>query len=57
MFISIPRMGDLMSTNKSTKVEVKNLTKIFGKRIAKAKELSSQGKDKSEILKETAFTF
>nr|WP_218960990.1 glycine betaine/L-proline ABC transporter ATP-binding protein [Companilactobacillus suantsaicola] len=49
-------MGDLMSTNKSTKVEVKNLTKIFGKRIAKAKELSSQGKDKSEILKETGAT-
>ncbi|TGD23545.1 glycine betaine/L-proline ABC transporter ATP-binding protein [Companilactobacillus suantsaicola] len=45
-----------MSTNKSTKVEVKNLTKIFGKRIAKAKELSSQGKDKSEILKETGAT-
>ena len=45
-----------MSTNKSTKVEVKNLTKIFGKRIAKAKELSRQGKDKSEILKETGAT-
>jgi hypothetical protein len=35
LFVSIPRMGDLMSTNKSTKVEVKNLTKIFGKRIGK----------------------
>lgn len=56
MFISIPRMGDLMSTNKSTKVEVKNLTKIFGKRIPKAKELSRQGKSKSEILKETGAT-
>lgn len=56
MFISIPRMGDLMSTNKSTKVEVKNLTKIFGKHINKAKELSRQGKDKSEILKETGAT-
>lgn len=53
---SIPRMGDLMSTQKSTKVEVKNLTKIFGKRINKAKELSRQGKDKTQILKETGAT-
>ena len=45
-----------MSTNKSTKVEVKNLTKIFGKRTNKAKELSREGKDKSEILKETGAT-
>lgn len=57
MFISIPRMGDLMSTNKGTaKVEVKNLTKIFGKHINKAKELSRQGKSKAEILKETGAT-
>nr|WP_192917944.1 glycine betaine/L-proline ABC transporter ATP-binding protein [Companilactobacillus halodurans] len=50
-------MGDLMSTNKGTaKVEVKNLTKIFGKHINKAKELSRQGKSKAEILKETGAT-
>ncbi|MQS75350.1 quaternary amine ABC transporter ATP-binding protein [Companilactobacillus halodurans] len=46
-----------MSTNKGTaKVEVKNLTKIFGKHINKAKELSRQGKSKAEILKETGAT-
>lgn len=45
-----------MSTQESTKLEVKNLTKIFGKHLNKAKELSRQGKDKAEILKETGAT-
>jgi ABC-type proline/glycine betaine transport system, ATPase component len=45
-------MGDLMSI----KVEVKNLTKIFGKHVNRAKEMIKQGKTKSEILKETGAT-
>ncbi|WP_125762361.1 quaternary amine ABC transporter ATP-binding protein [Companilactobacillus hulinensis] len=40
----------------TVKVEVKNLTKIFGKRVGRAKELIKQGKTKSEILKETGAT-
>ncbi|WP_125711893.1 quaternary amine ABC transporter ATP-binding protein [Companilactobacillus kedongensis] len=40
----------------SKKVEVKNLTKIFGKHVGRAKELIKQGKSKSEILKETGAT-
>ncbi|MFC6322685.1 quaternary amine ABC transporter ATP-binding protein [Companilactobacillus baiquanensis] len=40
----------------SVKVEVKNLTKIFGKHIGRAKELIKQGKTKSEILKEAGAT-
>ncbi|KRK65103.1 glycine betaine carnitine ABC transporter ATP-binding subunit [Companilactobacillus tucceti DSM 20183] len=43
---------DLMSI----KVEVKNLTKIFGKHVGRAKELIKQGKSKPEILKETGAT-
>ncbi len=45
-------MGDLMTV----KVEVKNLTKIFGKHVGRAKELIKQGKTKPEILKETGAT-
>ncbi|WP_057764900.1 quaternary amine ABC transporter ATP-binding protein [Companilactobacillus tucceti] len=40
----------------SIKVEVKNLTKIFGKHVGRAKELIKQGKSKPEILKETGAT-
>ncbi|APX71286.1 glycine betaine/L-proline ABC transporter ATP-binding protein [Companilactobacillus allii] len=40
----------------TVKVEVKDLTKIFGKRVGRAKELIKQGKTKSEILKETGAT-
>ncbi|MBC1521478.1 quaternary amine ABC transporter ATP-binding protein [Listeria aquatica] len=39
-----------------SKIEVKNLTKIFGKKISKASSLLSQGKSKTEILKETGAT-
>lgn len=35
------------------KLQVKNLTKIFGKRVPRAKELLKQGKSKAAILKET----
>ncbi|WP_057894783.1 quaternary amine ABC transporter ATP-binding protein [Lacticaseibacillus brantae] len=40
----------------TTKVEVKNLTKIFGKRVGKAKALLDAGKSKAEILAATDST-
>ncbi|MCP8858162.1 quaternary amine ABC transporter ATP-binding protein [Latilactobacillus fuchuensis] len=40
----------------TVKLQVKELTKIFGKRIPKAKELLQQGKTKAAILKETGAT-
>lgn len=40
----------------TTKVEVKNLTKIFGKRVNKAKKLLADGASKADILKETGAT-
>ncbi|MQS52749.1 quaternary amine ABC transporter ATP-binding protein [Companilactobacillus mishanensis] len=40
----------------AVKVEVKNLTKIFGRHVNRAKELLKQGKTKPEILKETGAT-
>ncbi|GKQ42544.1 glycine/betaine ABC transporter ATP-binding protein [Companilactobacillus sp. RD055328] len=39
-----------------TKVKVENLTKIFGRRAGRAKELLKKGKSKSEILKEVGAT-
>nr|WP_191088444.1 glycine betaine/L-proline ABC transporter ATP-binding protein [Loigolactobacillus binensis] len=44
--------GDSMTI----KLQVKNLTKIFGKRVPRAKELLKQGKSKAAILKETGAT-
>ncbi|MFL2126181.1 quaternary amine ABC transporter ATP-binding protein [Latilactobacillus curvatus] len=40
----------------TVKLQVKNLTKIFGKRVPRAKELLKQGKPKAAILKETGAT-
>lgn len=40
----------------TTKVEVKNLTKIFRKRVNKAKKLLTDGASKADILKETGAT-
>ncbi|MSD83973.1 betaine/proline/choline family ABC transporter ATP-binding protein [Lactobacillus curvatus] len=40
----------------TVKLQVKNLTKIFGKRVVRAKELLKQGKTKAAILKETGAT-
>ncbi|MEJ1324675.1 glycine betaine/L-proline ABC transporter ATP-binding protein [Latilactobacillus sakei] len=40
----------------TVKLQVKDLTKIFGKRVPRAKELLKQGKSKAEILKETGAT-
>ncbi|WP_088816412.1 MULTISPECIES: glycine betaine/L-proline ABC transporter ATP-binding protein [Listeria] len=39
-----------------SKIEVKNLTKIFGKKTSKASTLLTEGKSKTEILKETGST-
>lgn len=39
-----------------SKIEVKNLTKIFGKKTSKASALLKEGKSKTEILKETGST-
>nr|WP_260160571.1 glycine betaine/L-proline ABC transporter ATP-binding protein [Latilactobacillus curvatus] len=44
--------GDSMTV----KLQVKSLTKIFGKRVPRAKELLKQGKSKAAILKETGAT-
>ncbi|MBZ1503883.1 glycine betaine/L-proline ABC transporter ATP-binding protein [Latilactobacillus curvatus] len=44
--------GDSMTV----KLQAKNLTKIFGKRVPRAKELLKQGKSKAAILKETGAT-
>ncbi|WP_396426515.1 glycine betaine/L-proline ABC transporter ATP-binding protein [Latilactobacillus curvatus] len=40
----------------TVKLQAKNLTKIFGKRVPRAKELLKQGKSKAAILKETGAT-
>ncbi|MCT3358485.1 glycine betaine/L-proline ABC transporter ATP-binding protein [Latilactobacillus curvatus] len=40
----------------TVKLQVKSLTKIFGKRVPRAKELLKQGKSKAAILKETGAT-
>jgi glycine betaine/proline transport system ATP-binding protein len=42
--------------NMSTKIEVKNLTKIFGKHPRQAQALLEEGKTKAEILKATGAT-
>ncbi|WP_088809420.1 MULTISPECIES: glycine betaine/L-proline ABC transporter ATP-binding protein [Listeria] len=39
-----------------SKIEVTNLTKIFGKKTSKASTLLTEGKSKTEILKETGST-
>ncbi|AIS62267.1 quaternary amine ABC transporter ATP-binding protein [Listeria ivanovii] len=39
-----------------SKIEVEELTKIFGKKASKASSLLSQGKSKTDILKETGAT-
>ncbi|HAO6881031.1 TPA: glycine betaine/L-proline ABC transporter ATP-binding protein [Listeria monocytogenes] len=39
-----------------SKIKVEELTKIFGKKASKASSLHSQGKSKTEILKETGAT-
>ncbi|HAA2368083.1 TPA_asm: glycine betaine/L-proline ABC transporter ATP-binding protein, partial [Listeria monocytogenes] len=39
-----------------SKIKVEELTKIFGKKASKASSLLSQGKSKTDILKETGAT-
>lgn len=45
-----------MAEEKNTILEVRNLTKMFGKRKSAARELLAKGKSKAEILNETGVT-
>ena len=49
-------MQHKIENDAETKIEVSGLTKIFGKRINRAKEMLKQGKTKAEILKATGAT-
>lgn len=46
----------MISENQKIKIDVKNVTKIFGKHMKKASHLLSEGKTKQEILKATGST-
>lgn len=49
-------MQHKVESNAETKIEVRGLTKIFGKRANRAKEMLKAGKTKPEILKATGAT-
>ena len=49
-------MQHKVESNAETKIEVRGLTKIFGKRVNRAKEMLKAGKTKPEILKATGVT-
>lgn len=49
-------MQHKVESNAETKIEVRGLTKIFGKRVNRAKEMLKTGKTKPEILKATGAT-
>lgn len=49
-------MQHKIESDAETKIEVRGLTKIFGKRINRAKEMLKNGKTKPEILKTTGAT-
>ena len=49
-------MQHKVESNAETKIEVRGLTKIFGKRVNRAKEMLKAGKTKPEILKATGAT-
>ncbi|MCT4393108.1 quaternary amine ABC transporter ATP-binding protein [Lacticaseibacillus paracasei] len=49
-------MQHKVENNAETKIEVRGLTKIFGKRVNRAKEMLKAGKTKPEILKATGAT-
>ncbi|WPP12388.1 glycine betaine/L-proline ABC transporter ATP-binding protein [Lacticaseibacillus paracasei] len=49
-------MQHKVESNAETKIEVHGLTKIFGKRVNRAKEMLKAGKTKPEILKATGAT-
>ncbi|TLQ51876.1 glycine betaine/L-proline ABC transporter ATP-binding protein [Lacticaseibacillus casei] len=49
-------MQHKIESDAETKIEVRGLTKIFGKRINRAKEMLKNGKTKPEILKATGAT-
>lgn len=49
-------MQHKVESNAETKIEVRGLTKIFGKRVNRAKEMLKAGETKPEILKATGAT-
>ncbi|MDN6103151.1 MAG: glycine betaine/L-proline ABC transporter ATP-binding protein [Lacticaseibacillus paracasei] len=49
-------MQHKVESNAETKIEVRGLTKIFGKRVNRAKEMLKAGKTQPEILKATGAT-
>ncbi|QOP55981.1 quaternary amine ABC transporter ATP-binding protein [Lacticaseibacillus paracasei] len=49
-------MQHKVESNAETKIEVRGLTKIFGKRVNRAEEMLKAGKTKPEILKATGAT-
>ncbi|RND55610.1 quaternary amine ABC transporter ATP-binding protein [Lacticaseibacillus paracasei] len=49
-------MQHKVESNAETKIEVRGVTKIFGKRVNRAKEMLKAGKTKPEILKATGAT-
>ena len=49
-------MQHKVESNAETKIELRGLTKIFGKRVNRAKEMLKAGKTKPEILKVTGAT-
>lgn len=49
-------MQHKVESNAETKIEVRGLNKIFGKRVNRAKEMLKAGKTKPEILKATGAT-
>ena len=49
-------MQHKVESNAETKIEVRGLTKIFGKRVNRAKEMLKAGNTKPEILKATGAT-
>ncbi|WP_434716874.1 quaternary amine ABC transporter ATP-binding protein [Lacticaseibacillus paracasei] len=49
-------MQHKVESNAETKIKVRGLTKIFGKRVNRAKEMLKAGKTKPEILKATGAT-
>jgi glycine betaine/proline transport system ATP-binding protein len=53
---SIGRGGKMNSNERTVKITVREVSKIFGKNTKKAAQLLKQGKTKQEILKETGST-
>ena len=56
LYESIGRGGKMNSNERTVKITVREVSKIFGKNTKKAAQLLKQGKTKQEILKETGST-